>query len=531
MLQIVGPVLVMAVAIAVYKLCTVAYKELTSPIRSLPGPKSHSWFFGSIREAFDGPPNASEWVNVYGTTFQFKGPFNFARLWTIDPKAQSHVLMRNDIYERPMPARETLSRIVGPGVLVTEGEMHKKQNPAFGPAQIRDLTDIFVQKSIQLRDLWASEAKRQGGTGRVDVLSWLSRMTLDVIGLAGFNYTFDALNENATPNELNQAFSTIFHSGSNQRTMMLLRIISPLFRYIRTSRDTVAEQAQVVMGRIGKELLSSSKAAVAQSEKEISDRSLRSRNLLSLLVRANTAPGIPESHRLQDEDVLAQIPTFLVAGHETTSTATTWGLFALAQEAEIQSKLREELWSVDTDTPSMDELNALPYLDRVVRETLRVHSPVPAIGRVATVDDEIPLSQPVTDVNGDVHHSIRIRKGQNVMIPISAVNLYKPIWGEDAEEFKPDRWLSPPQASSAIPGVWSNQMTFIGGPRACIGYRFSLVEMKALLFVLIRAFTFELAVPADEIIKKASIVQRPLLKNNPEAGNMLPMLIKPYTRI
>ncbi len=55
--------------------------------------------------------------------------------------------------------------------------------------------------------------------------------------------------------------------------------------------------------------------------------------------------------------------------------------------------------------------------------------------------------------------------------------------------------------------------------------------MKALLFVLIRAFTFELAVPADEIIKKASIVQRPLLKNNPEAGNMLPMLIKPYARI
>lgn len=535
MLQIVGPVLVMAAAIAVYKLCTVAYKELTSPIRALPGPKSRSWFFGSIREAFDGPPSASEWVDVYGTTFQFKGPFNFTRLWTIDPKAQSHVLMRNDIYERPMPAREALSRIVGPGVLVTEGEMHRKQrrvmNPAFGPAQIRDLTDIFVQKSIQLRDLWASEANRQGGIGRIDVLSWLSRMTLDVIGLAGFNYTFDALNENATPNELNQAFSTIFHSGTNNRTVMVLRAISPVFRYLRTSRDAVAEQAQIVMGRIGRELLNSSKAAVAQSEKEIGDRSLRSRNLLSLLVRANTAAGIPESHRLQDEDVLAQIPTFLVAGHETTSTATTWALFALAQESEMQTKLREELWSVETDTPTMDELNALPYLDRVVRETLRVHSPVPAIGRVATVDDEIPLSQPVTDVYGNIHHSIRIQKGQNVMIPISAVNLYKPIWGEDAEEFKPDRWLSPPQASSAIPGVWSNQMTFLGGPRACIGYRFSLVEMKALIFVLIRAFTFELAVPANEIIKKASIVQRPLLKSNPEAGNVLPMLIKPYTRV
>ncbi|KAF9497650.1 cytochrome P450 [Pleurotus eryngii] len=356
-----------------------------------------------------------------------------------------------------------------------------------------------------------SEANREGGIGRIDVVSWLFRTILDVIGLAGFNYTFDALNKNTTPNELNQAFSTIFHSGSNNRMVMLLRIISPVFCYLRTSRDAVAEQAQVVMGRIGRELLNSSKAAIAQSERGIGDRSLRSRNLLSLLVRANTAAGIPESHRLlQDEDVLAQIPTFLVAGHETTSTATTWALFALVQESEMQTKLREELWS------------AVSFARHSV--CIRLYQQLVIVG------DEIPLSQPVTDVYGNIHHFIGIQKGQNVMIPIRGSEYLQACMGEDAEEFKPDRWLSPPQASNAIPDVWSNQMTFLGGPRACIGYRFSLVETKALLSVLIRAFTLELAVPANEIIKKASIVQQPLLKSNPEAGNVLPTLIKPYTR-
>jgi cytochrome P450 len=88
-------------------------------------------------------------------------------------------------------------------------------------------------------------------------------------------------------------------------------------------------------------------------------------------------------------------------------------------------------------------------------------------------------------------------------------------------------------------------MTFLGGPRtfhhprlnnnninaytdACIGYRFSLVEMKALLYVLIRSFEFDLAVPVSDIRKKATLVQRPAVRSDPEGGNQLPLLVKPY---
>jgi len=102
----------------------------------------------------------------------------------------------------------------------------------------------------------------------------------------------------------------------------------------------------------------------------------------------------------------------------------------------------------------MDQLNALPYLDMVVRETLRVHAPVPSTIRVAVEDDILPLNTPVTDRKGQVHEFIRyvpkhpkltfidfcsvcrVKKGQTMVIPILVMNRNKSIWGEDAKEFK-----------------------------------------------------------------------------------------------
>lgn len=96
-----------------------------------------------------------------------------------------------------------------------------------------------------------------------------------------------------------------------------------------------------------------------------------------------------------------------MAGHETTSTATTWALFALTQSPDIQSKLRHELLSISTDNPSMDELNGIPYLDAVVREVLRLYAPVPSTLRVAVKDDILPLGKPVRTTKGDLIDSIR----------------------------------------------------------------------------------------------------------------------------
>ena len=133
----------------------------------------------------------------------------------------------------------------------------------------------------------------------------------------------------------------------------------------------------------------------------------------------------------------------------------TWALYALTQSPDVQRKLREELLAVDSDNPTMDQLNALPYLDMVMRETLRVHAPVPSTMRVAMKDDVLPLSKPFTNRKGNVHEGIRlvafflegrfisvhlfccrVSKGQTLIIPILALNRDKSIWGQDASEFR-----------------------------------------------------------------------------------------------
>lgn len=157
------------------------------------------------------------------------------------------------------------------------------------------------------------------------------------------------------------------------------------------------------MARVGNGLLADAKAALNAGDKS----SAQGRDLLSLLVHANTAEDIPLDQRLSDTDVLAQVPTFLVAGHETTSTATSWALFCLTQAPDVQRKLRDELLQVQTEEPSMDELNGLRYLDWVVREVLRLHAPVPMLFREAMEADVIPLETPVVDKHGRTRNEVR----------------------------------------------------------------------------------------------------------------------------
>ncbi|KAI0364501.1 cytochrome P450 [Pilatotrama ljubarskyi] len=526
------------VGFVLWKIWPFLIRPFTTPLKNLPAPPSQSWIWGNLKAIHeeDNSVPQERWASEYGPTIMYKGFLNIDRLWTIDTRALNHILTHSAEYQKPEGARRNLARILGKGVLFTEGEQHRQQrrimNSAFGPAQIRELTPIFVDKAIELRDVWDGQIPQDGSVARIDVLQGLSKMTLDVIGLAGFNYRFDSLA--GKPNELNQAFQEIFNPSIQVSAFMILKNFIRILELIPDERSRRVDRAQDVMRRIGMELLQEKKAEIRRELAESRDGSVQrkdvhGRDLLTLLLKANMATDIPENQRLSDEDVLAR--TFLVAGHETTSTATTWCLYALTQSPEVQKKLRDELFTLDTDKPTMDQLNGLPYLDAVVRETLRIHAPVPTTMRVANNDDVIPVSEPFVDRYGKIQEGIRVSKGTPIIIPILALNRSKKLWGEDALEFKPERWESPPESVSSIPGVWGHILSFLGGPRACIGYRFSLVEMKALLFTLVRAFEFELAVPAEDIQKKTSIVQRPLLRSAPEKGSQMPLLVKRFTRV
>ncbi|TFK22666.1 cytochrome P450 [Coprinopsis marcescibilis] len=538
-LQLLTSILATLGAYGLSRLGIFLYREWTSHLRVVPGPPIRSYFFGNFTSAGAALWENSgalheQWVKEYGKTIVYKGLLGMNRLYTTDLKALSHIMMHSNTYQKPDMIRYALRHLLGNGVFIVEGEEHKRQrrvmNPAFGPAQIRELTEVFVGKSLQLRDIWLSEAQEAGGVLSVNASTYFSRLTLDVIGLAGFNYNFDALTTDPKDNELNNAFDKLF-KGKGVSAIMVIKALVPALRWMKTSYDKQLDEIRNTMNRIGMELIQKSKTELSEKYSVLERDSVRGKHLLTLLLRSNMASDLPPSQRLTDSEVSAQVPTFLAAGHETTSTATAWTMYALSLAPHIQSKLREELLTVGTDNPTMDELNALPYLDAVVRESMRVHAPIASSMRAATQDDAIPLETPFTDRNGIVHDYIEVKKGQSLLIPIAAINVDTSLWGEDAHEFRPERWENLPKAVAGIPGVWGNMLSFLGGPRGCIGWRFSVVETKAIIFTLLRAFEVELGVPADEIIKGSSLVQRPVLRSRPKDGVQMPLIIKPIQKV
>ncbi|TDL20680.1 cytochrome P450 [Rickenella mellea] len=531
-----------------FKVVRLLVRPMFSPLRDLPGPKTSNLILGhldEIRKAQNAEVH-ERWVEEYGKTLVYKQFFNGDRLYTVDLRALSHVLTHTAVYQKPAQARRNLSRLLGNGVLVTEGEKHRQQrkvmNPSFGPSSIRKLTPVFFRKAIQLRDVWKSELFKDSAPQRIEILSWLSRTTLDVIGLAGFNYKFHALTVDQEPNELNKAFSTLFHAEGVIRILPFLQAFFPIFRLIPTKRARDEQNAQDTMRRIGQTLVNERKRQLLGQDRNDKDGAnggtlqdddndaLSGEDLLSALMKANMDTDVPEHQRMSDEDVLAQVPTFFVAGHETTSTEVMWCLHSLSYIPETQAKLRDELLTVTTDTPEMAELDALPYLDAVVRETLRLHAAVPSTIREAVVDDVIPLSEPFKDRKGQLRYEIPVTKGETILFPILAVNRSKALWGEDVLEFRPERWFNLPEAANSIPGVWGSLLTFLGGSRSCIGYRFALIEMKALLFTLIRAFEFTAVYPKSEFETRSLVVQRPYLRSNKKGPAQMPLNIKPYVK-
>lgn len=284
------------------------------------------------------------------------------------------------------------------------------------------------------------------------------------------------------------------------------------------------------MDDIGRDLVERKKAEILEEKATGGDIMAKSKDLLSLLIRSNMNE---QGNGLTEDEVLHQIPTFLVAGHETTATSTTWALFSLGAHQDIQRRLRAELLLVPTDTPTMGELDSLVYLDAFVRESLRYHSVVPGVMRTAVKDDIIPLEKPFVGTDGKLRDVLKVSKGDTFLVPILTMNILESIWGPDAQEFNPDRWLDqgPPKASQSIPSIWGNQLTFLAGPRACIGFKFSLIEMKAILFTLVRSFEFELAVSPEEITRRTPTVTRPEVKSEPQKGGQLPMIIRPVTSV
>ncbi|KAJ7896689.1 cytochrome P450 [Mycena olivaceomarginata] len=405
------------------------------------GPPSSSWMFGNFKEIRGDPQLTDRWREEFGPTFKFKWLFSTSELYTSDIKALTH--------------------IVHNGILSVDLDQHKHQremlNPAFGITQIRLVTEIFVEKAVQLRDIWSRKiALGEKDSEQVDVLSGLRCMTLDVIGKAGFNYDFDALEEaNGRPSELNEVFTELLHSP----------------RASRLHRGGRPGTARTKMDGIANQIVMESKANTKL------EGLAAKRDLLSVLVKANMSPSLPESQRLTHAEVIAQIPTFFGRRTRNDERRDCVGTPRSPSQHTQQSKLNFAMTPQSFDGQPIHGRAQLPSLSRNRRE--RGHAfpcPCGVHAEDGNGGRHSSSSKPYIDKAGKSHNSLLIPKGQMIHIPILAVNTDTEIWGEDAREFKPERWENLPDAVSLVPGVWANLLTFFAGTTNCIGFRFSLVE-------------------------------------------------------
>ncbi len=107
------------------------------------------------------------------------------------------------------------------------------------------------------------------------------------------------------------------------------------------------------------------------------------------------------------------------------------------------------------------------------------------------------------------------------------MNTNPEVWGPDARSFNPDRRANG-YPRKQLPAVWGNVMSFIGGPRNCIGHRLTIVEMKTILFTLIRDFVFEQPEPRPRLKRAWMIIQRAMVVGEEAKGPQMPIFVRPY---
>lgn len=181
-----------------------------------------------------------------------------------------------------------------------------------------------------------------------------------------------------------------------------------------------------------------------------------------------------EGNALSNEELRAQTLLMLFAGHETSASMLTSLSMVLPQHPEIWEKARAEQESLNLgDSLTMDDIKQMTYLEQVLKETERLHPPVPAGFRGVIEEFEF---------NG-----YRVPKGWTALYMINAAHLDPAIWS-NPDTFDPERF-SPERNEGNIP---FSMVGFGGGARVCVGYAFAQLEMKILLSHLLRHYTWEL---------------------------------------
>lgn len=393
-----------------------------------------------------------------------------------------------DHFDKGAHQRGNLTDLLGGGILAADGPqwVHQRKTASnlFSMRALRDSMAKIMQKhTVTLRELLDDAAQERRS---LDLYQLLNRFTIESFAEIAFGVNMDCLEETSEKHE--HPFQTAFDSVQYQLTQ---RFKAPVWlwkamRFLNVGWEaTLAANLAVINDTVLDIIAESFEQRRASHQGK--QQHEKATDLISLFLDHAGDRDASENDLELDPKLLRDIVVnFLMAGRDTTAQALSWFFFALSSHPDVEHKLREELKSKvpalfqsecgdsAARMPSMDEVQSLVYLEACLKETLRLYPSIPFIFRSACKDTTLS-------------DGTFVPKGSNLGISTYSMGRMTHIWGADAREFRPERWIDAATGKLAVVSPYKFS-AFHGGPRMCLGMNLSMLEMKIVVAGLVSKF-------------------------------------------
>jgi cytochrome P450 len=379
-----------------------------------------------------------------------------------EPKLIRDVLVTHNRNFTKSRGLERSKRLLGQGLLTSEGAFHLRQRrlmqPAFHRDRVAGYGDLMVGFADRMRRSWIDGAA-------LDIAREMNRLTLSIVGKTLFDV--DVEQQAATVGDALTAVMESFWMSLLPFGEVLERLPVPKLRRARMARARL----DAIIYRM-----------IADRRSSGSDHG----DLLSMLLAAQDED---DGGGMTDQQVRDEAMTIFLAGHETTANALTWTWFLLSGAPDVEARLHTEVSNVlQGRLPSISDLASLPFVERVVTESMRLYPPAWIIGRRAI--DEYRLNE----------YAVPPR---SILVMSPYIIQRDPRFYADPDRFDPDRWT--PEFRAGLPKF--AYFPFGGGPRQCIGESFAWMELILLVATIAQQYRLRL-VPGHPVVPQPLITLR-----------------------
>ncbi|TMW62718.1 hypothetical protein Poli38472_005336 [Pythium oligandrum] len=368
--------------------------------------------------------------------------------------------------------------VLGDGIFAVDGVkwVHQRKTASllFTARSLRESMATIVRKytTVLLRILDQARQTDQSP----DFFRLMNRFTIEVFAEIAFGVELNCLET-----EVEHPFQSAFDGA--QRTMLTRVLLPPWFWKLQQRLGIGAEgQLQRDLKLIDDMVLNIISKSIELRQNNTQERG--SVNLVTLFL--DQFEKDPENQdKTFDPHYLRDIViAFLFAGRDTTAQSLSWFFVCISRHPHVATKIRDEMQKVlpelyegKVDSPSMEQVQQLTYLEAALKETLRLYPPVPSTMKSAARD--------VVLCDGTF-----VKKGSTVETPMYAMGRLLHVWGPDAEEFKPERWIDP-ETGKILHVSPYKFITFNAGPRMCLGMNLALLEIKIVAASVLSRFDVE----------------------------------------